>query len=425
MTPHSTVRTLRRFADDRRGALAPAFALMTVALVGMAGIGFDYGTTTRNVLKIQSAADTAVLAAARLNDADTLRPAIAQRYFEAQLGPDTLPNVKSASFTLSADGNTITANINIQVPMKVASIVGVGSMSATVTTKAAIAKPDVRQLDLVFCIDATGSMSNTLTAVKNNALNLESNLNDELVRRGIPKFDAMRVRAIYYRDYGGNYMNGTSSYNVTYWNGTKYATKTSKPTDSDYWTYVGDVPPMKASNFYNLPAERTTFQGYVNPETANGGGDTPESGLECVNEAIDSPWAKVGDTPSTGGTKPLDAVYPTVVVWTDAAAHKPSYSLSLKNPNYPAATKMPRTYADLKAKWDSAAKIDQTRKLLVFFGNPDLSTNDRDGLANGWQTIKQWPGFMVGGTLTDGNSNMVTKLADAIASKVRVPTLTQ
>ena len=425
MSLRSLEQTVRRFAADRRGALAPAFALMTVVLVAMAGIGFDYGSVARNVLKIQSAADTAILAAARLNDLDAQRPAIAQRYFEAQLGPDTAPSVKSATFTLSADGNTITGVINVQVPMKMASVVGVSSMSSTITTKAAIAKPDVRQLDLVFCIDATGSMSNTLTAVKNNALNLEANLNDELVRRGIPKFDAMRVRAIYYRDFGGNYMNGTSNYTVTYWNGTKYVSKTSKPTDSDYWTYVGDVPAMKSSNFYNLPAERTSFQSYVNPETATGGGDLPEAGVECVNEAIDSPWAKVGDMPSGGGTKPLDAVYPTIVVWTDAAAHKPSYSLSLKNPNYPAAAKMPRNYTDLKAKWDDAAKLDQTRKLLVFFGNPNLSTNDRDGLANGWQTLKQWPGFTVGGTLTDGNASMVTKLADAIASKVRIPTLTQ
>jgi Flp pilus assembly protein TadG len=418
-------RSVAHFIDDQRGALAPAFAVMTVSIAAVAGMGFDYGSTARHVLKVQSAADTAVLAAARLNDPDAQRTTIAQRYFDAQLGPDTLPHVKASTFTVSADGNTISGTISVQVPMKMASIVGIGSLSSVVTTKAAIAKPDVRQLDLVFCIDATGSMSNTLTAVKNNALNLEANLNDELVRRGIPKFDAMRVRAIYFRDFGGTYLNGTSSYNVTYWTGTKYATKTTRPSDADYWTFVGDPFPMKMSNFFNLPADRTSFQSYVSPESASGGGDLPEAGLECINEAIDSPFAKVGDTPASGGAKPLDAVYPTIVVWTDAAAHKPGYSLSLKNPKYPAAAKMPRTYADLKAKWDSAAKIDQTRKLLVFFGNPDLATNDRDGLANGWQTLRQWPGFMVGGTLTDGNASMVTKLADAIASKVRVPTLTQ
>jgi Flp pilus assembly protein TadG len=424
LLPLSRRRWLR-FAADRRGSLSPAFALLSVPMVLMVGMGVDYGNGVRTVSKLQAAADSAVLAAARLNDPDAGRAATALRYFEAQLDAATLAMVTTRQFNLAQDGNTVTGLVRADIPTSVSQIMGATMMSKTISSTAAIAKPDVRQLDLVFCIDATGSMSNTLNAVKTNALNLEANLNDELVRRGIAKFDAMRVRAIYYRDYGGNYMNGTSSYTVSYWNGTRYTSKTARPADADYWTYVGDVPPMKASNFFNLPGSRTDFQSYVNPETANGGGDLPEAGLECVNEAMDSPWAKVGETPAGGGAKPLQAVYPTIVVWTDAAAHKPSYSLSLKNPNYPAAAKMPRTYADLKAKWDNANVIDQNRKLLVFFGNPDQATNDRDGLANGWQTLKPWPGFMVGGTLTEGNSNMVTKLADAIASRVRAPTLTQ
>ena len=55
-----------------------------------------------------------------------------------------------------------------------------------------------------MCIDATGSMSQTLNAVKTNASNFEANLNAELTKRGVRKFDLMRVRVIYYRDYGGN-----------------------------------------------------------------------------------------------------------------------------------------------------------------------------------------------------------------------------
>jgi hypothetical protein len=199
--------------------------------------------------------------------------------------------------------------------------------------------------------------------------------------------------------------------------------KKLKASDPDYWTYVGDTPPMKQSSFYALPSQRSTFQSYVNAETAWGGGDLPEAGLECVNSAMSSSWAKIGDIPA-GGSKPIDSIYPLIVVWTDAAAHKPSYSISLKNPNYPAATVMPRNYTDLKAKWNNPAVIDQAKKMLVFFGNPDLNSSDADGKADGWQQVKTWPGFMLGGTLTDGNTNMVSKIADAIASKIRTPTLT-
>ena len=288
----SLLRSVHHLGTDRRGSLAPTFALLSVPMVLMVGMGVDYGNGVRAVSKLQSAADSAVLAAARLSDPDAGRADTALRYFRAHLDSNLASMVKTSQFTLAQDGNTVTGLITAQIPTSVSQVMGATMMSKTITSTAAIAKPDIRQLDLVFCIDATGSMSNTLNAVKTNALNLEANLNDELVRRGIAKFDAMRVRAIYYRDYGGNYMNGTSSYTVSYWNGTKYASKTSKPSDPDYWTYVGDVPPMKTSSFFNLPGSRTDFQSYVNPETANGGGDLPESGLECVNEAMDSPWAK-------------------------------------------------------------------------------------------------------------------------------------
>jgi hypothetical protein len=181
---------------------------------------------------------------------------------------------------------------------------------------------------------------------------------------------------------------------------------------------------MKWSSFFNLPSQRTSFSDYVSPEAASGGADWPEAGLECLNEAMDSTWAKVGDIPS-GGTKPLQAVYPVIALWTDATAHRPSYSVSLKNPAYPPVAKMPRTYDTLRAKWDNPLTIDQNRKMIVFFGDPNQNGTDVDGVADAWLKVKNWPGFMVGGTLTEGNSQLVSKLADAIASKVRMPTLTQ
>ncbi|MHB2170068.1 TadE/TadG family type IV pilus assembly protein [Alsobacter sp. R-9] len=420
---HVLLTACSRLKGDDKGALAPAFALLSIPVVFMVGMGADYGNKARTETQVQAAVDTAVLAAARLNDADANRAAIAKRYFEAQLSTEQLSMIRRSEFSMTNDLSKVTGDVELAVPARFGGLLGATALMAAAKATAAIARPDIRQLDIVMCIDATGSMTPTLNAVKTNALNLERNLNDELVKRGIPAFDAMRVRAIYYRDYGGTYLSGanTSFYYATS-SGTAYINlRSSNP---DYWKYVGDQPPMKWSSFFNLPAQRADFQNYVNPETAWGGGDLPEAGLECVNEAMDSAWAKVGDVPA-GSTKALQAVYPLIAVWTDAAAHKPSYSLSLKNPSYPAATKMPRTYDTLRAKWDNSAVIDQARKMLVFFGNPDLNSNDRDGVADGWKQVKLWPGFIQGGTLTEGNANLVTKLADAIASRVRAPTLTQ
>lgn len=406
------------FRKDQRANVALMFGLSLVPMVAAAGAVFDYSNSSNTRSRVQFAVDSAVLAAARLNDLDENRPSIAKSYFEGQLTAKELAMVQSSTFALSTDKSKITADITFAVPKVFGGGTGTSPMVVATSAAAAIARPDIRQLDIVMCIDATGSMMATLNAVKTNALNLEANLNAELEKRGIKAFDAMRVRVIYYRDFGGTNLKGTKRWLTTVdpW----ILIDSSHP---EFWKGVGDVTPLKSSSFYNLPSQRTSFQSYVNPETATGGGDTPESGLECVNEAMDSSWAKVGDIPS-GGTKPLKGIYPLIAVWTDAAAHKPAYSVSLKNPSYPPVAKMPRNYGALRAKWDNPSIIDQSRKMLVFFGDPTLSSTDVDGVADGWLKVKDWPGFMVGGTLLEGNSQLVSKLADAIASKISKPTLT-
>lgn len=422
MNPRALLRSCLRFLRHTGGGLSPAFAIILVPTVAMVGVGIDYNTTLRIRTKLQTAVDMAVLSAAKLEDADGSREATAKRYFESQLTQDVLAMVKTSEFKLAGDLKSITGTVSAAVPTTLTHIIGQTEMATNVASTAAIAKPSVRQLDIVMCVDATGSMTATLNAVKANVLNFESNLNTELTKRGTDKFDLIRARVIYYRDYGGIKLNGNNT-NVYVWNNGTYVNKAIKASDPDYWTYVGDIPPMKASTFFELPAKRTDMQNFVNPEVAWGGGDLPESGLECVNEAMDSPWAKVGDVPPSLG-KAIEAIYPVIVVWTDAAAHKPAYSVSIKNPNYPPAQKFPRSYPGLLNKWNDAGVISQLNKLLIFFGNPDLSSNDNDGKADGWQNVKTWPRYTLGGTLTEGNQNMVSKIADAISKVVKSPTLT-
>lgn len=414
----SHLSSLRRSSS---GSFVPAFALLVVPVTFVMAMSVDYTRRAQLVESVRSAADAALLAGARLNDADGLRIATVERYFAAQL-PEILKTRVTSAFTMDGAASKISGKIIVSIPTLFAEVLGAAATTVQFDVSVAVAKPQVTALDVVMCIDATGSMSQTLTAVKNNATNFEANLNTELSARGVRKFDLMRVRVIYYRDYGGN--SSVSGSKITVTDPVTGKSKSITTSDPTYWTYVGDIPPLKSSSFFTLPAQKTTFQSYVNPESASGGGDLPESGLECVNEAMNSAWSVSGSTPVEIGKK-LEAVYPVIVVWTDAAAHKPSYVISLKNPNYPAASNMPRNYVDLQKKWNDAKILNQNNKLLVFFGNPNLNSNDVSGQADGWQQVSKWTGFMVGGTLTQGNSQMVARLADAIASRVATPTLTQ
>lgn len=80
---------------------------------------------------------------------------------------------------------------------------------------------------------------------------------------------------------------------------------------------------------------------------------------------------------------------------------------------------MPRNFAQLLAKWNNPSVIDQVNKQILFFGDPDITSADQGGYESGWQTVKTWPAFTVGGTLTEANASMLTFLADGIARKAK------
>ncbi len=392
-----------RMRADERGNVLIIFALALIPMLTLVGVLIDSSRAQNAKIDLQNAVDAGVLAAAKLNDADNTRVATAERYFRGALPPNFPGTVDTPVFAISSGSVSVTGRATAKVDTSFGGLLGSSTVEIGAKAEALIAKPQVRHLDLVFCIDATGSMQNTITAVKNTALTFESSLNNELKNRNIDKFDSMRVKVVFYRDYGGNSIPGGRN-----------------PDMRD----VGDRPVMKIGGFWPLPAQSTAFSTFVSGEKAGGGGDLPESGLECVNEGMNSTWIKQGAT-VVGGTsagKTITASFNVIVVWTDADAQKPSHPRSLMNPDYPAADVMPRNWIDtapkvgLTTKWLTAPLMDHSNKMLVFFGNSQ-TTN--------WKPVSAWPSFFQGGTLTQGNTQLVAKLADAIATKTKTPTLTQ
>ena len=171
-------------------------------------------------------------------------------------------------------------------------------------------------VELVLCIDATGSMSPVIGKVKRNALQLYDDLQHLMEERG-RKIGEMRARVIVYRDY---YCDG------------------------------GDA--MEGSPFYALPQDRERFAGFVQPITASGGGDEPESGLEAIALAIGSDW-------STTGYQARQVI----VLWTDASAHPLEMNAGAKPRNYPAH--MPENLEGLTALWQGQDYLI-TKRLILF-----------------------------------------------------------
>lgn len=185
-------------------------------------------------------------------------------------------------------------------------------------------------VDMVFCIDATGSMTPVIDTVKNNALNFYNDVVREL-REKNKYINRMRIRLIAFRD------------------------------------YIADgEKAMMATNFFELPEQQEMFEQALNSIHATGGGDIPEDGLEALGFAIKSDWNKEGFKKRN-----------IIVVWTDAPAHPLGYSSSA--PNYPRG--MAKSFSELTAWWGDeqmqSPYLDNSSKRMILFA-PD---------AEGWQDI--------------------------------------
>ena len=192
-------------------------------------------------------------------------------------------------------------------------------------------------VDLVFCIDGTGSMQNALDAVKARALTMYHDIIDGLALKGrIVK--KLRVKVVVFRD-----------------------------------LFV-DANAYEESDFFVLTGEEgddaVAFRDYISGIRAMGGGDEPEHALEALHRIF-----RMDFTPSGHGVKARHII----VMMTDASAHRlvadPAELLPEERAVYP--SDMPCDMATLHAEWEA---MDHTaRRLIIFAPN-----------AYPWNTLGTW-----------------------------------
>lgn len=186
-------------------------------------------------------------------------------------------------------------------------------------------------VDIVMCIDCTGSMGDLLSTVKTNALKFYPDLKKACEEKD-KNIDQLRIKVIAFRDYNADGANG-----------------------------------MHETKFFDIPNEEENFKSYVNDLVADGGGDEPENGLEAVALAMNSDWTKGGDRRRH-----------IIIVWSDASAH-PLESPLTKNSFYPAG--MPANFDELTDWWEDeqSGKMNKSAKRLLIFA-PDATPWSEMGL---------------------------------------------
>ena len=202
-------------------------------------------------------------------------------------------------------------------------------------------------VDIVFCVDVTGSMTPILDQVKANALRFYSDVQSNLTAKG-KSIDELRVRVVAFRDIVAD----------------------------------GEAA-LQESPFYALPADETQYSGFVNGLVAEGGGDAPESGLEAVALAMTSPWTTRGDRRRQ-----------VIVVWTDQPAH-PLDATALSGEF---AERVPADFSALTDLWeDPQGPLGSSSKRLILFAPDGPGWSDISGV---WENVVHHPS-QAGGGLSD------------------------
>lgn len=404
----------RSFSRNERGNVAILFSATFFVLMALVGFGVDFASQLRLRTDLQNAADTAALAAVSRQSSTLTEGEIetkARNYFAAQTAGRS---IAKATATIKASGTSVVINASLRSKSLMGALYGQNEWTVGVHSKAtADAAGGVRTLDVAMCIDATSSMTNTISAVKSAANSFYADLNAAIKARGLAPYDDIRIRLLIFRDY--SYANGES---------------------------FGGFPqsvaaPMKEYPFVIMPGGAPTLSSTLAGVSALGGGDNPESAMECWNFAMTSPWLRIGDPSPTTGAKITEAT-PLIVLWSDSYVQpipdtpRTSYGdlrAGFNAPNYPSALQMPRLMSEFIAKWNNPSIIDQKSKMFMVFGlcqkGAIYQSTDaygyvyqtyylQDGAWHFYDILQQANRSYCAGTLTDGTITMIDKLADGI-----------
>jgi hypothetical protein len=238
---------------------------------------------------------------------------------------------------------------------------GQSSLAAATTAPAATSPGLSYAVDIVFCIDVTGSMTPIIDAVKANALRFYDDVQANLTAKG-KNVDELRVRVVAFRDFAAD----------------------------------GEAA-LEESSFFELPAEQSAFRDFVNVLVAEGGGDAPESGLEAVALAMTSPWTTRGDRRRQ-----------VIVVWTDQPAQPLNPAVLPES----VRGRVPNDFSALTDLWeDPQGALGSSSKRLILFAPDGPGWSDISGV---WENVVHHPSQAGGGLSEVDYGTIVDSIGNSV-----------
>jgi Flp pilus assembly protein TadG len=149
---------LRRFLKDRRGSVAPMFALAVIPVLGLTGAAIDYSRASSMKVSLQAALDATSLAMAKLAPTvtSTQLQTQANAYFQALFNSPEAKNVTITAAYSTSGGSQLTITGSGSVDTTFMKVMGYQSLNVG---SSSTVKWGNTRLRVALVLDNTGSMA--------------------------------------------------------------------------------------------------------------------------------------------------------------------------------------------------------------------------------------------------------------------------
>lgn len=152
---------LKRLAQDRGGNTLAMMAVAMIPLLGMAGSAIDTARVYYVKVRLQQACDAGALAGRKFmngNDFNDAANSQARAFFANNFQTGSMGSEAPVFTPVKTDAGQVAATASVTVPMTVMRMAGFEPVTISVTCEA---KLEIPNLDVMFVLDTTGSMTET------------------------------------------------------------------------------------------------------------------------------------------------------------------------------------------------------------------------------------------------------------------------
>lgn len=156
---NAAMSRLNRYVCSERGNVSILFSAAMIGVALAAGVAVDYGRRNAWVSRVQTAADSAALAAASLEGTLEERKAAALSFFTLNLGKPDAVTDPDVAVEINGDSVSVRATANLK-----SSFMGIAGIETMPISATSVASGGDTAIEIALVLDVSGSMRHSLSS---------------------------------------------------------------------------------------------------------------------------------------------------------------------------------------------------------------------------------------------------------------------